>query len=511
MTQNATLLLPVKGIDLKSPLANMDPITSPFIANIDTDGSRLSLRPSIRQHSTGLLAGVLSLGEITFSLSQKLYAWAQGGGSGGIYDITVSGVNTLVDSPSNVPDEIFSNYYNKRLWFGTEIAATQLVYDGASWAAAAWQFRGLIGYKSRAYFFTGDSSIYSYSLTVGGIAGTKVDVDLSSIFKKPGGIAWITSFSQSDGITNEIYLAIGDVNGEVLIYAGDYPGADNWRILSKFDIGLPVGFQQVIEYQNDRLIITAAGLVSLRNLFINGVNAAFSENISEPIDAYWSALVRAQNINIRAAPSYQWSGVFWKEQNKIVIMTQGSFDENNVYYAGAATFFVLDCTSQAWTFWTWDTGLDPVYYKVNNLISFNKDLYFAINDKVMRISYNFSSLLDTSADNLDQSIVYSILGPHQSAISDAVNKKVEGFELLLKCSSSAIVQMQCTSDFGRRVSNLMRPSIPLVTNNYYKLKFSVGAEGSFYQYKIYGQTTGSESIRPEFYSITTLFNSGGNR
>lgn len=520
MTQNVTLLPPVGGMNLKVPLANMDPIYSPWIQNFGTDGGKLKLREAIELHADLAGTTVLSLGTYSTkgSVDSALYAWVQGGVEA-VWDVT-TGVPSNVYTHSATPDEVFSSNYNKRLWFGTE-AANEVVYDGTTWAVDGFTisgspvpWRSLIGYKSRAYLFYGQAadSKYYYTNTIGGVTGACSEVNLSSIFSNKGGIAWMGGFSLSVGVSNQVYLAIGDISGEVLVYSGDYPGSASWQLEGRFDIGAPIGYQNNISYNNDILVITKTGLVSVRNSFINGENSAFTDNISEQIDAYWTDLA-SRSTNFAAAPCRKWSGVHWKEKGKLVIMAPGFIDSAGNYDADITTFFVYDLTSKGWTLWSWDSGLTVGVSTdgSNNLTYFQGNLYFATADKIMKINGSTSTYVDTDAAGNPLGIPYAIHGAHQSLNEGSTNKKIEGFEFLLKSSEYSQFQVKCVSDFGRRISASSTIAMPSSTLGFYRLKFSVGAEGVYYQYRLEGTTNSSENIGTEVYSVVTLFNQGGNR
>lgn len=530
MTQNVTLLPPVGGINLKVPLANMDPIYSPYIQNFDSDGTKLKLRRGIRKHCT-----VNPVGDIAYSLGvygiygagYKLYAWTTDTAAlnAKVYDVT-SGTASAATTVSDTVSLVYSSNYNSRLWFasGSTAALTNIVFDGTSWTAPTFTYNGsafgwriIHGYKSRGYLFLGQSaagSEYYYTNTVGGVAGACSKVNLGTIFSTNAGLAFITSFSMSDGVTNEEYIAFGDMAGEVAIYSGDYPGSASWRIVNKFQIGLPVDYQAVIKYQNDALIMTTTGLVSLRNLFINGENSAFINNISEPIDSMWIQMATNNASLFFNVYPRTWSGAYWVSENKIVIAAYGGIDSEGNYTASVSTFFVLDCASKAWTIYTWVHDGGNV---IANLTYFDKKLYFVYGSVVMKISMAssvpfYDSYAYSSSDN---NYPFKVYGAYQSLNDRSVNKKIEGFELLMRGDvEAANFGMLCASDFGRQVSSRAKVDIQpqtSVTDGFNRVKYSVGADGVFYQYRLEGTSTSVPQYGMEIYSIVTLFNPGGNR
>jgi len=531
MTQNVTLLPPVGGMNLKVPLANMDPIYSPYIQNFDSDGTKLKLRRAIRKHCevTPLGQTIYSLGVYgIYGAGYKLYAWTTDvAATSTVYDVT-SGVASAATVVSDTVSLVYSSNYNNRLWFasGSTAALTNTVFDGTSWAAPTFTYNGsafgwriIHGYKSRGYLFLGQSSAgseYYYTNTVGGVAGACSKVNLGSIFSTNAGLAFITSFSMSDGVTNEEYIAFGDMAGEVAIYSGDYPGSASWRIVNKFQIGLPVDYQAVIKYQNDALIMTMTGLVSLRNLFINGENSAFINNISEPIDSMWIKLASSNAFLFSNTPK-TWSGAYWISENKIVIATYGGIDSEGNYDTSFSTFLVLDCASKAWTIYTWIQDTAIYGYTVNNLTYFDKNLYFTYGSVVMKITASDSTFfLDSYAySSSDNNYPFKVYGAPQSLNDQSVNKKIEGFELLMRGDiDSANFGMLCASDFGRQISNRAKVSIQpqtSATDGFNRVKYSVGADGVFYQYRLEGTSTSVPQYGMEIYSIVTLFNTGGNR
>lgn len=118
-------------------------------------------------------------------------------------------------------------------------------------------------YKQRLYAIEGLTTKYWYLPGIGDISGAMSSEDIGDYFKLFGTLLFGTSWSNNSGLTNEEYMVLVTTEGEVFVYSGDYPGADNWQLVTRVQIPLPLGNQSYIHTGQDILIVTALGVISL--------------------------------------------------------------------------------------------------------------------------------------------------------------------------------------------------------------------------------------------------------
>lgn len=160
-------------------------------------------------------------------------------------------------------------FFRKRI-FMVNRTNPGLVYNIGTDALAADTFTGMTtdnasqvcSYKSRLYFVEKDSTSIWYA-DVEAIAGALTEFDVGSVLEDFGNLAFASSWSVNQGDQNEQLLVIVSNSGEVLIYSGDNPEADNWALLTRVTIPAPIGTQAFIRLGQDILIVTARGVVSL--------------------------------------------------------------------------------------------------------------------------------------------------------------------------------------------------------------------------------------------------------
>ena len=138
----------------------------------------------------------------------------------------------------------------------------------------------ITSYKNRIYFsdYKGTSIWYG---GVDAVTGTLTEFPLASIFRLGGKISFIGSVSLSGIAVQEVFVIISNI-GEVVIYQGDYPGANTWGLLGRYTIPRPAGERAFFYWGQDLLIITQQGLVSLVSVLNTGIDqevAYFTDTI----------------------------------------------------------------------------------------------------------------------------------------------------------------------------------------------------------------------------------------
>jgi len=496
------LSVPILGLNRKDPLAKMDPQYSPWLLNWEPEAQYLRIRNGwIREYNFAALTDIFALQ----SDGNYIYAYgsAVGGGAHEIYrhDDLINPAFTL---GGNAATSATPGKFSSTITFMADING--FVYSAAllSGGWALWTLgdaginvapgMSLVGFKGRAY--TGMAyaagkflNYYDFQAIQN---GTMAQVSLDYLFDNNQAVRWIKRLTSPSMRADELFLAFGNYAGEILVYAGDNPDADNWEQIGEFQTSKPLWFSSALEYKNDVWIPTETGIVSLKKLFTQGSQGNEDISVSGAIDDYWTELSRA-----RGGSSVKCSMVYWPEQNKIYVLRPGFIDEDGTYTSTDATLFVHNPISGAWVPQR-IAGLHPTA-NAHSLLYHNNGLYFATGIAVMKLepdtyadgAYNVSNQTNAFATPLQSA--YMNLG------SEHKYKKTEGFQPIIKTDfDGSKVGMQAASDFGRKVSST---SYSNLQDGYQIANYNVGAEGTFLQYRFDGVSDISSTDGYKLYSV----------
>ena len=519
-TQSVSLPPPYKGMNVRDPLAVLGAEDSPWLLNVTQQNGYMALRGGIQVH--GYASGDLFLNGTAIypkDTGDKIFGFVATSGNRKIYEFTSGGAATMVqDLGTSSPDIAYPVLFNNNLLFFTEFV-TMYRYDGTSWTSFAYtgvSHRSGTPYKGRMYLCGSSSTSYGYS-SVGQLTGAVTAVDLSTVFDCNAGIQWIAPISLADSQQADQVLAFGSASGDVAIYSGDYPGAANWTLRSLYRIGKPLGVNNWIPVNGDSLVITSTGLVSLRALFTTGAIAATTQSVSAKIDKYWTRIVSNQTTPFNPGDVHTWSGVFWSEQNKILIGTNGYLDEAGTWYANKATILEYDLLQESWTVHA-TVSQDC---RLNNLVKANGKIYAGLfytdilqNNPFVVELFKAGTYKDEQISSRGSyiSIPFAIVGGPTTFSGQGAIKKLNAVEPLLRTDAYSggvsTYKIRSVVDFGR--SQTAEQTIA-AASGYTKAFASIGAEGTFFQYKISGQSVTSQTQGLELYAVNAFYEPGGIR
>lgn len=506
----------------RDPLLGMSQNYSPWLLNIDCENQFNRVRNGVVIHSTlqdvEVVTNLGVYGSRGFS-TNKLFAHTQvsvGAGDNKVYDISTSteslSITTSVGSQS---DEIRSFNFNQRLMFHGEsnFANDDVLYDGSSWSTSGFTYsaspiggRVAGSYKGRPYFAEGNY-LY-YPTTVGAVTGALNRQDFSSVFKFSGNIAFIATISAPGDRPTDMFFVMGNTNGEILVYGGDYPDSSTWSLVSQFKTSPLLGYEAIITYNNDLLLLTRTGAVSLRQLFIQGNLAAETLNISDPIDDYWIKLINNLTAtSYWSVPPSMISGCYWPEKNRILILVPGHVDIDGVYSASYATMFSYNCATKAWSIYKL-ANVDATW--IGGMTYFAGSVYFFTRNVVMTIS---STVFKDETYNSAGSYSAYAHAQHSAYINvDSLSKgkRVQAIEPIVKTDFAGATDLgvKVASDAGRSVS---QATYPTLADGYNSPYCSVGVEGTYLQYRLEGTTDVASTDGLELYAVTAILEGQGVR
>jgi len=333
--QGVTMPGPYGGLDLVSPIDNMEPFYALDLINVLPVGNASVLRKGYVQFQDTsnanpvrtLQAMPLPNGsyKLIAAVDTKIYAIDSGA-------VTDTGA-TITDS--NCQTEIFNNKM-----FICNGADTVQVYDGATGTIANSTFTGVTladlinvsSYKNRLYFIEKDTASFWYggTNTVGSSALTQED--LSYVLRLGGFLVFAGSYTrQTSSASQDLFLVVTS-EGEVLCYNGDDP--TNWEIVARFYIGKPLGYRAFIPINQDVWILTEQGIVPVSAMFQADPQVAV-ETVSRRINPLISAAAEGLPFSNR------WQGVFYPQGRRVYVQ---------VPYSGLKTYLlVYSIDSNGWT------------------------------------------------------------------------------------------------------------------------------------------------------------------
>lgn len=334
-----TMSPPYGGLDLVSPIDNMDPIYALELINIFPGAQAPELRKgyqafaSLGSNPVQTLRAMPKADGTTDLLAMHGTTISRIISDGTVSDVTGS---TALTS-SNCSTEIFSNRM-----FICNGSDTVQVFDGSTNTTADSTFTGVTlanlinvsSYKKRLYFVEKESLKYWYGGT-GAVGSSALTAeDLGSVATSGGFIVFAGSYTNQTAATSQDLFLVCTSEGEVLCYVGSYPGDSEWQIVARYYIGKPLGYNAFVRVNQDLWIITEQGIVPVSVLFqadpqqaVNTVSARINPIISEA----------ARNIPF----SYRWQGAFYAAGRRVYITIPQSETE--------AYFLVYSIDSKGWT------------------------------------------------------------------------------------------------------------------------------------------------------------------
>lgn len=520
---------PTRGVTFLQPKAAQDPSFCDWSQNFYHDNQKSKVRNGMKRYayfsSTTPRYKGMGLWPDT-SGTNKIYVVGKDGADFKIYDFTSSGSVSSIATVNYFTGstlDVFTVYYKKNLFFfqpSNGVNTQGVRYDGSSWTAINYTHSiapvGGCVYKSRLYLFGSQSTDLVYS-EVNSVSGTTGSFPLDRVFSSGNRISWITTFSLSDTVTNDVYLAIGNDAGEVLVYSGDNPESLNWNLQGRFVIGPPIytagylyNYTQVIDYQGDSLIITSTGLVSLRDLFTQGSSGGGNKTISSEIDDYWIRLVAGQKS---VGLTQQWGGCFYPDKKRIVIFTHGFIERDGSLSQNKSCFFVFNTQTLGWSLYSQsnDSSYIPKMVYANNMLYFAHGLVSSVGQCIYEFESKNYWKDDQASDGTSGTYEFELDGAWNSFGDQLSSKKVIGFQPIINtdfATSASQFGMRVAVDMGRVVSGLAE--VPAPNNSYSKRGYGVGDEGTFFQWRLEGDSTSTSSPTTglELYSVNALFEQG---
>lgn len=350
--QGFTMPPPSLGLDLISPIDNMDPASALELVNIFPGAGAPTVRLGYLQFADISTASGGSASTVNFMKEMPL--------ADGTSQLIVAQPTQLfaINAAATVTNISKVGGYSNGAWdhelFADRIylangADTPQVYNGAGVAAditgsgvglTKSDLISVASYRERLYFVQKQSTKMWYCTTVGETftagAPTFKSYDFQYIFRNGGSLCFVGTYTNIRNVTTEdLFFAIS-TEGEVVMYQGTSPddATTPWALVAHFYIGKPVGRSAFVRVNNDVWIITEQGVVPLSALFQldpeQAVNVV-SQKINPLISSY-AATTPFSNL---------WTGFYWPIGRRVYISVPTS--------GTGCLLLVYSIDSKSWT------------------------------------------------------------------------------------------------------------------------------------------------------------------
>jgi len=492
---------PVGGWNAKDALPVMDPSEAIILDNVFPEAN---------------LCRVIGGGAVTDSIASNGYFETFAdyySATGGAFGIVVDSDNfRLVSSAGTFTGSTFSsggvrrwqhtNMNNSVIFVST--GANPVLYNGTSWSNPSYTGTSLVvttlsnidTYKSRLYFVQ-DSSLVIWYGGLRATSGALTAYDITGIVRRGGSIVYAGSVTKDAyGGLVEFFVIVTD-QGEVLFFTGDNPGASNWSISGRAQIGVPLGKRAFCQKQSDLLIATTEGIVSTNALIDSGHEAEF---ITDKIQNVY-------NKSATAATSYDgWELKYWPSGHMLILNVPQSYPNDVQQY-------VMNTFTGAWCRFK---GI-----QASALCPLRNKLFYSVKSASSNQIVQFD-VGDTPPADIEIQSAYLPLGNPYSI------KQVKRIRPFFVCPKPFQYYLECSADFEPKTyENLLRGAAAIETawGSPWASAWSTGSSvnpayysvdcrtGTFFSYKLKtAKGLGSNYISPAgttLSAVSFIFEEGG--
>jgi len=409
--QAGRVLVPVKGVNTIPALSNLGPEECHYAYNIVPSEGGLRTRLGQAEWTNGVTGSVRTIipfhGKAADGSGDKLFAT----GSDGIYNCSTAGasqaakVETFATTGSTAGYGPFINWTNDagaQFLQYADSANGLLEYDPATGAPGDWiavtsitgitetNIRFVTVHKLRIWYCLADNP-NPYYLPVRSKTGAAAAFNLASQYTIGGDCAGVFTLSHDSGDGPDDYFVAVSRGGDVLMYQGDDPSSDDtWGLVGRWQIGaIPAGRKFAIEYGGDVLILSAHGLVSVKELMAGYESI---ENVNSLVGKV-AAPIRKRMTN--EITSDGWEVVLFESDGYLVIQSPQRAGDSDEW-----THYVLSTPQKGWGFWRDVESISMGKYK-------GQMYYGRSNGSVWRMTGSRDNV--TIADTTGQGIEFSLL------------------------------------------------------------------------------------------------------
>lgn len=358
--QGVTMPGPVLGLDLTSPIDNMDPSHALELINVFPGNGLSSVRQGYFKFAKPSSNAIRFMTQLAKTDGTKLLVAAT---NTELYSVSTAGVVTNITKASpHTSGEFTSVIFNNKIYLcnnaGTATDQAQY-WDGSAAQAADLAFTGVSlqnlcsvsSYRERLYFVERNSMNMWYgALNATGVAASALtSFDTSRTFKHGGYLIHAGSYTNQTAISSQNLFFACTSEGELAFWQGTDPGnttgSEPWTLVARYKIGKPLGFRCFVRVGADIWVITQQGIVPISALFQADPEMALKA-VSDKLNPLIASSAKAIPF------SYLWGGFTWSIGRRVYITAPIS--------AGTSWFFVYSMDSKGWTIFQLDKTTDSL-------------------------------------------------------------------------------------------------------------------------------------------------------
>lgn len=270
--------LPTAGLFVEAKTGKVGPVFASILDNFTTDGIKLQMRQA---HELGA-ADQLALQRVPYAFGASpryidlRASQAECGGVTFARQFNGSAMVAYISSQALIAD-------------GLDMPAS---YDGSVFAAALFttstgalvqDFDGIIAHHDRVYFWKTNGTLEFYYGDVGAVMGPLTRFPLDRLGNITGNMLTAISVTLDAGENVNDALAIYTTTGQIVVYEGLNPGdATDWNLLTRIQVAPPLSRFSFTRVGGDVWVLTAQGLISLRDTLSQG-SLALVNTLGRPV------------------------------------------------------------------------------------------------------------------------------------------------------------------------------------------------------------------------------------
>ncbi len=336
-----TLPAPIKGLNVRDNPADMDVGYAVVMDNYIPSDTKVVLRSGYVEY-VGLPEKVYTLAEYKNGDNDVFLAIS----GGSLYNIS-SAKNVYQYAHEALNNgRCITRQYKNYLYFvsGNDVPKVYYIDDDGTEHFSDWEFSAdnlepsrIVNVnvsKQRLWFIEKGTMKVWYPETAGNIAGALNYFDFSSVARFGGELVAVANWTQDGGEGIDDLTVFITSQGEALVYAGqNINNADDWTLKGSFKISRPIGYNCILDYQGDIVVISEDGYIPLSGALplerANSSQIAFSDTIRSLV------LDRTAKNSGKAG----WQGI---------IYGRGGYGLFNVPVANQFEQHVINLNSGAW-------------------------------------------------------------------------------------------------------------------------------------------------------------------
>ncbi len=372
---NYTLPAPIRGLNVRDNLTNMDGKYAITMDNYIPLDTKVVLRKGYIEYIK-TSHKVCTLAQYNMGNTAKFLA---------IYDNKLWNISSKKDVYAYENITLNNNYcrtaqYKNYLYFvnGVDVPKVYYIDENENEHFEDWGFSAdnladirIVGVgvsKQRLWFIEKNSLKIWYPETAGNVSGVLHCFDLSQVSRFGGEIVAVANWTQDGGHGIDDLTVFITSEGEVFVYSGyDINDADNWCLKGSYKISRPIGYNCIVPYQGDIVIISEDGYIPLSK--------------SLPLDKANSSQISFSDT-IRRLVLDRTSKNFHKEGWQGIIYGRGGYAIFNVPTSNQFEQHVINVNTGAWCRFT---NIRAVCW-----CEYNKRMYFGSDDGVYLFDEGFS-------------------------------------------------------------------------------------------------------------------------